>query len=200
MALFFIGPLSWVVLQPNQRRSGPIYFHHLATLRVKDLGMALGVALAVYGAYQLIANFDEIKERFVSDPHFAAEVVGGGASGAGRRGLGHGRAAAETVPEGALLGSLGGAPRRAAGAGVRVPPPKVLEAFPGLMRVKPKTPLQGGGGLRARWKDKSGKIYEWDSRHGTLEKYDKRGRHLGEFDPSTGEQLKPPDPARMVKP
>src|SRR5690606_40840361 len=39
MALFFIGPLSWVVLQPNQRRSGPIYFHYLATLRVKDLGM-----------------------------------------------------------------------------------------------------------------------------------------------------------------
>src|SRR5690606_31668587 len=39
VALFFIGPLSWVVLQPNQRRSGPIYFHYLAALRVKDLGM-----------------------------------------------------------------------------------------------------------------------------------------------------------------
>lgn len=75
---------------------------------------ALGLALAVYGAYQLIANFDEIKERFVSDPQFAAEVIGGGVSGAGRRGVIHGRAAAEAVPEGALLGSLGGTPRRAA--------------------------------------------------------------------------------------
>lgn len=74
----------------------------------------MGVALAVYGAYQLIANFDEIKERFVSDPQFAAEVIGGGVSGAGRRGVIHGRAAAEAVPEGALLGSLGGTPRRAA--------------------------------------------------------------------------------------
>ena len=28
--------------------------------------------------------------------------------------------------------------------------------------------------------------YEWDSQHGTVEKYDKKGRHLGEFDPDTG--------------
>jgi hypothetical protein len=53
------------------------------------------------------------------------------------------------------------------------------------VRVRPKTPVKGGGGLRKRWKDAEGNIYEWDSQHGRLEKYDKRGRHLGEFDPDT---------------
>lgn len=69
-----------------------------------------------------------------------------------------------------------------------------------LTRAKPKTPVQGGGGLRNRWKDKEGNIYEWDSQHGTLEKYNKRGGHLGEFDPRTGDQLKPPDPTRTIEP
>jgi hypothetical protein len=38
----------------------------------------------------------------------------------------------------------------------------------------------------------------WDSRHGRLEKYNARGRHLGEFDPDTGVQAKPADPTRSV--
>jgi hypothetical protein len=84
--------------------------------------------------------------------------------------------------------------------GERVPPPRELPAFPDAKRVKPKTPVQGGGGLRARWKGKDGTIYEWDSQHGAVEVYDRRGRPLGEYDPNTGQQTKPPDPARRVEP
>jgi RHS repeat-associated protein len=86
------------------------------------------------------------------------------------------------------------------GEGQRIPAPKEIEAFPGLERVKPKTPIQGGGGLRKRWKDEKGRIYEWDSRHGTVEVYSKKGVHVGEFDPTTGKQLKPANPSRTVKP
>jgi hypothetical protein len=46
----------------------------------------------------------------------------------------------------------------------------------------------------------SDRILEWDSRHGRLEVYDKGGNHLGEFDPNTGEQLKPPAPGRTIEP
>lgn len=81
-----------------------------------------------------------------------------------------------------------------------IPPPKTLIAFPNAQLVKPKTPIQGGGGLRKRWKDAEGNIYEWDSRHGTVEKYDRKGRHLGEFAPDTGEQLNPPNPNYVVEP
>jgi hypothetical protein len=77
-----------------------------------------------------------------------------------------------------------------------IPAPKEIKGFPGLRPAKPKTPVQGGGGLRKRWTDRDGNIYEWDSRHGAIEKYDRIGKHLGEFDPQTGKQLKPPDPAR----
>ncbi|MGI9486696.1 MAG: colicin E3/pyocin S6 family cytotoxin [Geminicoccaceae bacterium] len=69
------------------------------------------------------------------------------------------------------------------------PAPKELQAYPDTKRAKRKTPIEGGGGLRARWTDDNGKIYEWDSKKGTVEVYDKTGkRHLGEFDPNTGEQ------------
>jgi hypothetical protein len=93
-------------------------------------------------------------------------------------------------------GESGGAP----GRGEPVPPPRDLPAFPDARRVKPKTPVQGGGGLRRRWKGKEGTIYEWDSQHGRVEVYDKRGRSLGEFDPQTGAQTKGPDPTRKVEP
>jgi len=61
-------------------------------------------------------------------------------------------------------------------------------------------PLQGGGGLRKRWKDKKGNIYEWDSQHGAVEKYNKRGKHQGVFDPATGDQTKAADKTRTVEP
>ena len=51
--------------------------------------------------------------------------------------------------------------------------------------------------MRQRWED-GRYIYEWDSRHGEVEKYDKRGKHLGSFDPETGEELKGPVPGRRT--
>lgn len=78
--------------------------------------------------------------------------------------------------------------------------PDFLIAFPHAKSVKPKTPLRGGGGLRARWKDKDGSLYEWDSQHGKLEKYNKRGKHLGEFDPESGAQTKPANATRRIEP
>lgn len=49
----------------------------------------------------------------------------------------------------------------------------------------------------ARWKGRDGTIYEWDFQHGAVEKYNKRGKHLGEFDHETGTQNKAADPTRM---
>jgi hypothetical protein len=55
-------------------------------------------------------------------------------------------------------------------------------------------------GGRHRWKDPRGLVYEWDSQHGAVEVYNARGRHLGEYDHVTGEQLKPVDPTREIEP
>ena len=71
--------------------------------------------------------------------------------------------------------------------------PDILRAFPEAIRTKPK-------GGRHRWKDPRGLIFEWDSRHGALEVYNARGRHLGEYDHVTGEQLEFADPTREVEP
>ncbi len=84
--------------------------------------------------------------------------------------------------------------------GERVPAPDSLEGFPEATRVKSKTPVQGGGSKRRRWRDSDGSILEWDSQHGTVEKYNRRGKHLGEYDPNTGEQTKPAKPEREVEP
>lgn len=78
-------------------------------------------------------------------------------------------------------------------------PPLVPPAFPGLTRAQPKTPRPGGK-LRRRWKDADGNIYEWDYRHGRLEKYNNRGNHQGEYDPDTGQQTKPRNPKYRVDP
>ena len=62
--------------------------------------------------------------------------------------------------------------------------PRRLKAFPNAERVKPKS-------VRHRWLDaETGYIYEWDYQHGRVERYDRRGRHLGEFDPETGAMTK----------
>ena len=81
-----------------------------------------------------------------------------------------------------------------------IPPPRLPPAFPHLRPARPKTPVSKGGGLRKRWKDHAGNIYEWDYQHGTIEKYNGRGRHLGEFDSNTGQMMKPPNPDRSVTP
>jgi Cytotoxic/Domain of unknown function (DUF4157) len=81
-----------------------------------------------------------------------------------------------------------------------IPAPKTLRAFPNARAAKPKTPVQGGGKLRARWKDDEGNIFEWDSQHGTVERYNKNGKHQGEFDASSGQMTKGPDKNRTVEP
>jgi hypothetical protein len=85
----------------------------------------------------------------------------------------------------------GGAPKPA-----YVRPPRSLKAFPGAYRVPSKTRRQGGG-LRHRWKDNAGTIFEWDYQHGRVEKYNWLGHHLGEFDPDTGAQTKPASNRRI---
>jgi RHS repeat-associated protein len=82
-----------------------------------------------------------------------------------------------------------------------VSPPESLDAFPEAKSVKPKTLVQGGGGKRARWKDKKGKIYEWDYKKGEVEIYDKTGKiHLGGYDPKTGKQISPAQKNRRIEP
>ena len=82
-----------------------------------------------------------------------------------------------------------------------IPPPyagDALPGFPGTFRSKAKTPFPGG--KRRRWKDGDGMIYEWDYRHGRVERYSPRGdRHLGDYDFITGEQIGSPDPSRRVE-
>lgn len=73
------------------------------------------------------------------------------------------------------------------------PPPQGDLPIFGAKRVRSKN-------QRARWIDDEGNIYEWDSQHGRVEKYNKRGKHLGEFDPNTGEQTKPAKPGRTTEP
>lgn len=81
-----------------------------------------------------------------------------------------------------------------------VPAPEVPRAFPNVRKAKKKTPVQGGGGkLRSRWIDEDGNILEWDYQHGRVEMYNKKGKHLGEFDADTGAKLKGPDPTREVE-
>jgi hypothetical protein len=79
------------------------------------------------------------------------------------------------------------------------PAPTALPAFPDVKPAPLKTSVRGGGKKRRRWKDSSGRIYEWDSQHGKVELYTKQGKHLGEYDPETGEQTKPADPTRRVE-
>ena len=73
-----------------------------------------------------------------------------------------------------------------------------LAAFPDAVSTRSKSSIQGGGKKRARWKDSKGRIYEWDSQHGAVEMYDKQGKHLGEFDATTGEQTKAAKPGRTT--
>lgn len=77
-------------------------------------------------------------------------------------------------------------------------PPDTLDAFPEAERVRGKTGFPGG--IRRRWKDRGGFIYEWDYRHGRVEKFTPRGVHLGEFDPVTGEMVKGPKGDYSVEP
>jgi Cytotoxic len=69
--------------------------------------------------------------------------------------------------------------------------PKMLPGFPGATVGKPKA--LPGHKPRPRWYLLDGTFLEFDRMHGTLERYDQRGGHLGEF-AIDGRQLKPPNP------
>lgn len=79
------------------------------------------------------------------------------------------------------------------------PAPLSLPAFPDAIKTDAKSRVQGGGGIRKRWKDRKGRIYEWDYENGRVELYSKQGKHLGEFNAETGEKTKPAKPGRNVK-
>jgi len=49
-----------------------------------------------------------------------------------------------------------------------------------------------------RWKSKDGnRLYTWDSLHGEIEVFNKRGKHLGVFDPY-GKLIKPAKKGRKI--
>jgi Cytotoxic len=60
-----------------------------------------------------------------------------------------------------------------------------------LKRVKRKS-------QRRRW-TRGKQIYEEDTQHGDLEKYNQRGKHEGSVDPRTGEITKGPVKGRMIE-
>jgi hypothetical protein len=72
------------------------------------------------------------------------------------------------------------------------PAPKVLKGFPNARLGK----RMAG---RKRWINQNGDILEWDSQHGDVEVYDKRGNHKGSADPETGQMTKPPVPGRTTE-
>jgi Cytotoxic len=65
---------------------------------------------------------------------------------------------------------------------VTIPTPSFLD----------KCELLGAFGGHRRWRSLDGKrLYTWDSLHGEIEVYNRRGRHLGAADALTGVLIKP---------
>jgi len=86
------------------------------------------------------------------------------------------------------------------GSNEPIPAPEELLAFPDAKPASSKTSVRGGGGKRKRWKDRKGRIYEWGSKKGEVEIYDKSGKsHKGGFDPNTGKQRSPADKKRGLE-
>jgi len=54
-------------------------------------------------------------------------------------------------------------------------------------------------GQRRRWSGAKGQVYEEDTQHGELEKYNSRGKHKGSIDPDTGEVIKGPVKGRTTE-
>ena len=73
--------------------------------------------------------------------------------------------------------------------GLPIPKPSILDGF----RV---VGIEGG---RKIFKDDSeGLFYSWDSMHGELEVFNKKGLHLGAACPQTGVIVKPPVKGRRI--
>ena len=54
-------------------------------------------------------------------------------------------------------------------------------------------------GHRKRWTNPRGQLFEEDTQHGELEKYNDRGKHEGSVDPDTGEVIKDPVRGRTIE-
>jgi hypothetical protein len=61
-----------------------------------------------------------------------------------------------------------------------------------LPASKGKTKTNGLPGKKRRY-------FQWDLTHGEIEVYDRRGKHLGSMDPTTGLMTKPKVPGRRIK-
>ena len=61
-----------------------------------------------------------------------------------------------------------------------------------LTRIKSKS-------QRKRWREIKKQIFEEDTQHGELEKYNKGGWHEGSVDPDTGEIIKGPVRGRFIE-
>ncbi|MCP4339530.1 MAG: hypothetical protein GY799_11730 [Desulfobulbaceae bacterium] len=53
-------------------------------------------------------------------------------------------------------------------------------------------------GRKTWYSSKSGRYYQWDSLHGEVEVYSKRGRHLGVVNYRTGSFIKDPIKGRRI--
>jgi putative cytotoxic protein len=57
----------------------------------------------------------------------------------------------------------------------------------------------GEFGKEKRWRSDDGRrLYTWDSLHGEIEVFNRRGRHLGALDPFTGKLVKEAVPGRRI--
>jgi hypothetical protein len=69
---------------------------------------------------------------------------------------------------------------------VRVPGQYIPRQPPDFLSKQEEVSWNG----ESRWRDPSGdRIYTYDQRHGHIEAYNKRGRHVGVLDVQTGERI-----------
>lgn len=66
-------------------------------------------------------------------------------------------------------------------------PPDALSSMEQLPGQVPKT-----------WRDAHGRLFQYDSRHGNIEGYSKRGKHIGVFDVDTGKKVGPEVRGRSI--
>jgi filamentous hemagglutinin len=55
-----------------------------------------------------------------------------------------------------------------------------------------------GRGRKTSGTGRDQRYYEWDYTHGDIEVYDRRGRHLGTMEPTTGDMYKDPVKGRSI--
>jgi len=183
--------LDWV------KRSGPESIGHfcdlanLLTLRGVEHPLVLGSAAICNTGRFAKTTYSTFKrvDAFFNRRHDGGRRTGGSGSGMTAGSGGSSSSSSSTSQQ-------QGPQRAVPGTHQPIQPPKTLPAFPRAKEAPRKTFVQGSRGMRKRWKDDN-YIYEWDYRHGRVEKWDKRGKkHLGEFDAQTGQQLKPGNPSK----